>query len=183
MTYEVRDGILNHVGIGYATTLEGRIVRHADRIAYVNHDYDDAIRAGILKEDEIPKEVREVLGKSKTERINTAVLDLIENNTDLKDITFSREVGRVMEDFHTFMFEQVYRNPIAKGQEGKAQDMLAILYQHYMKHEKELPPEYKSIIETEGLGRAVCDYVACMTDRYALERFKDIYIPLNWQVL
>jgi len=183
LTYEVRDGILNHVGISYATTLEGRIVRHADRIAYVNHDYDDAIRAGILKEDEIPTEVREVLGKSKTERINTAVLDLIENNTDLKDITFSQEVGRVMEDFHTFMFEQVYRNPIAKGQEGKAQDMLAILYQHYMKHEKELPPEYKSIIETEGLGRAVCDYVACMTDRYALERFKDIYIPLNWQVL
>jgi len=183
LTYEVRDGILNHVGIGWSESLEGRIVRFADRIAYVNHDLDDAMRAGILSENQLPGDLIRVLGKTKTERINTAVLDLIWYSAGKNMISYSPEINRVMEEFHEFMFSEVYKNPVAKGQEGKAQDMLATLYRHFIEHENKLPAEYLPICEKEGLSRAVTDYIAGMTDRYALELFKDIFLPLNWQVL
>ena len=183
LTFEVRDGILNHVGVGKSATLEGRIVRHADRIAYVNHDFDDAVRAGILSESDLPEVVRKILGKDKSERINSAVLDLIEASGERKDIVFSHEIGDAMEEFHEFMYETVYKNPVAKSQEGKAQEMLATLYRHFVSEPDKLPAEYRRTREREGVKRAVCDYIAGMTDRYALEVFKEIYIPKNWQVL
>jgi len=183
LTYEVRDGILNHVGIGWSESLEGRIVRYADRIAYVNHDLDDAIRAGILSENQLPPELTSTLGKTKTERINTAVLDLIWYSSGKNIISYSPEIHRTMECFHSFMFSEIYKNPVAKGQEGKAQDMLATLYRHFTEHEDQLPSEYRPIREKEGLSRAITDYIAGMTDRFALELFKDIFLPLNWQVL
>ena len=183
LTYEVRDGILNHVGVGWSESLEGRIVRHADRIAYVNHDLDDAVRAGILTRDALPPSIADVLGESKSMRINTAVLDLIEASRDLTDIRFSPEIARTMEEFHEFMYAEVYKNPVAKGQEGKAQEMLAILFRYYTQNEAALPEEYRTIARREGINRAACDYVASMTDRFALDRFQDIYIPKNWTVL
>lgn len=183
LTFEVRDGILNHVGVGKAIALEGRIVRHADRIAYVNHDFDDAVHAGLLSADALPDRVRRVLGKEKSDRINTAVLDIIEASASLEDIVFSREIGDVMEEFHQFMFDTVYKNPVAKNQEGKAQEMLATLYRHFVASPDKLPEAYRRTREKEGVQRAVCDYIAGMTDRYALEVFKEIYIPKNWQVL
>ena len=183
LTYEVRDGILNHVGVGWSESLEGRVVRYADRIAYVNHDLDDAVRAGILPEDALPSGIAGKLGATKSMRINTAVLDLIEASRDLRDIRFSPEIAATMERFHEFMFDEVYKNPVAKGQEGKAQEMLAILFRYFIKNGDALPEEFRVIARKEGTSRAVCDYVACMTDRYALDMFKEIYIPKNWTIL
>lgn len=183
LTFEVRDGILNHVGVGKSESLEGRVVRHADRIAYVNHDLDDAVRAGILSQDDLPARVRERLGSTKSMRINTAVLDLIEASRDLTDVRFSPEIAETMEEFHDFMYERVYKNPVAKGQEGKAQEMLAILYRYFLSNGDKLPAEYRKIAGEEGSSRAAADYVASMTDRYALDTFKEIYIPKNWAVL
>lgn len=183
LTYEVRNGILCHVGDVLPETLEGKIIRYADRIAYLNHDFDDAVRAGILSADSIPPDITKILGDSKNDRINTAVLDIVDYNAECLDIMLSPAKEKAMDALNEFMFEKVYRNPTAKGQEGKAQELLAMLYKHFIGNSHEIPSEYKAIIESEGIERAVCDYIACMTDRYAIDIFKNIFVPEKWNVV
>lgn len=178
LTYEVRDGILCHTRGKEADTLEGRIVKLADRIAYINHDIDDAIRGGIISEKSIPPEIRKTLGESKSERINTLVVSAI-RNTD-SQIHLDNDVQAAFDVLHEFMFDRVYTNPICKGEEGKAQSMIQSLYSFFISHQNELPNEYISIAWKEGTERAVCDYIAGMTDGYALKTFSELFIPRGW---
>jgi len=180
LTYEVVDGILNHTTGSQAATLEGQTVRVSDRIAYINHDIDDAMRAGILSNGDIPEHIRTVLGETKTARINTLVNSVIQNTKDAIDI--DPQTGQAFLELHDFMFAYIYRHPIAKGEEGKAQDVVKRLYEYFVSRPSKLPDEYKSIIETEGVARAACDYIAGMTDHYALEVYGELFIPKAWQV-
>ncbi len=179
LTYEVRDGIYCHTN-RIAETLEGRIVRIADRIAYMNHDIDDACRAGIMKTDDLPAQIRNVMGTTHGERINYMVKSLISASSGKNDIVFEDNVASLSEILHEFLFEKVYRNPIAKGQEGKASDLLKSLYYYYIKHEEELPSDYQITIKEEGAARAVCDYISGMTDRYAINTYRELFIPEVW---
>ena len=178
LTWEVRDGIVNHTGKNVAATLEGVIVKYADRIAYINHDIDDSIRAGVITEDDISLSIRKVLGFSKSERINTLVLSVIENSED--DIRLAPEVAEAMDELHTFMFANVYTNPYCKGEEGKADIMLKQLYHYFADNPVELPNAYEEICLREGADRAACDYISGMTDRFAVRKFEELFIPLSW---
>ncbi len=185
LTKEVRDGIANHQVSTTPMTLEGRIVRICDKIAYVNHDIDDAIRGHIIKEEEIPKEFTSVLGNSLSERLNTLIHDIITNSEDKDDITMSPHIEEAFQGLRAYMFKSVYTNPVAKGQESKAEQMVKELYQYYMEHVELLPKEYRVMIEekNEAVERVVCDYVAGMTDRYAVAKFKEIMIPDAWDIM
>ncbi len=178
LTEEVLNGIICHTKGEQAFTLEGRLVRLADRIAYLNHDIDDAERAGVMSENDIPKEIRDVLGYSKSKRINTLVMSAIENSTD--DIVLESSVKGAFDELHDFMFKNVYTNPVCKGEEHKAVDMLQWLYNFYLKNPDRLSPEMTKIAETEGVDRAVTDYIAGMTDRYAVAVFDDLFVPKSW---
>jgi len=178
LSYEVINGIERHTNGEDAKTLEGRIVRLADRIAYINHDIDDSIRAGVITEDDISLSVRKVLGFSKSERINTLVLSVIENSED--DIVLAPEVAEAMDELHTFMFANVYTNPYCKGEEGKADTMLKQLYHYFADNPAELPNAYEEICLREGADRAACDYISGMTDRFAVRKFEELFIPLSW---
>lgn len=178
LTEEVLNGILCHTKGEEAFTLEGRLVRLADRIAYLNHDIDDAERAGVMTENDIPKEIRDVLGYSKSKRINTLVISAIENSRDT--IVLDEEIKKAFDELHSFMFKSVYTNPVCKGEEYKAVDMLRWLYEFYLKHPDKLGDEMKSIIENEGVERAATDYIAGMTDRYAVSVFDDLFVPKSW---
>lgn len=190
LTEEVRDGILCHTN-GVAYTLEGRIVRLADRIAYINHDIDDACRAGILRSEDIPQELSKLLGKTHGERIDRMVRSVVcasapiiadaEQNGGSGDIKMEPEIWEATERLHDFLFERVYRNPDAKGEEGRASDMLEMLYAHYIDHPDELPAEYRGIVESEGTSRAVADHISGMTDRFAINTFKELFIPEVWK--
>jgi len=182
LTWEVRNGILRHTTDPLAATLEGQIVRFADRIAYVNHDVDDAVRAAIISEHEIPKEVTEVLGERHSVRIDTITRDLIEQSAGKGTLSMSAEVRDTVELFHEFLYANVYRNPKAKGEESKVRGILEVIFDYYMKHLEKLPPEILRIAERDGERRAVCDYVSGMTDTYAIYEFGKIYIPNTWQV-
>lgn len=179
LTFEVRDGIVRHTGGTLPATPEGRVVCLADRIAYLNHDIDDALRAGVLKDDEIPWETRYVLGRTHSQRINTLVTDVVETSRD-GDIKMSPKVAQAFAGLRRFMFGQVYTNPVAKGEEGKAEYILKRLYDHFVQHTGELTPEYARICAEEGAAVAVCDYVAGMTDRFAVQVYHDIFIPRGW---
>ena len=179
LTYEVRDGILKHTN-GCAETLEGRIVRMADRIAYINHDIDDACRAGIMKASDIPEKIRRVIGDTHGERLDFMVRNVICTSERRGDIVMDEEVGALTESLHDFLFANVYMNPTAKGQEGKAEALLERLYEHFSSHPERMPDEYRLIAEEEGVSRAVCDYLSGMTDRYAINLYKDIFIPEVW---
>lgn len=181
LTAQVRDGILCHTTGKEADTLEGRIVKIADKIAYMNHDVDDAIKGRILSENDIPRSVREGLGCSKSKRIGTLVRALVDGSGE--NIGFTPEYQRLFDDFHVFMFNSLYTNPTAKGEEQKAQDLIKTLYAHFYKSPDELPDEYKTIYEKEGASRAAADYVAGMTDRYAVHIFKELFLPKSWGVL
>lgn len=181
LTAEVRNGIERHTGGEQATTLEGRIVRLADRIAYINHDIDDATVAGIMCEDDIPRELSDVLGHSKSARINTLVLNAIEHSTD--DIVLSPDILDAFEKLHSFMFDMVYTNPACKSEESKAVEMICTLYKYYTDDCGRLPQAYDDIIKTEGIHVAACDYIAGMTDRFAVRTFKELFIPKAWNVL
>lgn len=185
LTYEVRDGIVRHTVDPLCKTLEGQIVRISDRIAYINHDVDDAVRANILNEEDIPKEVRETLGNRYSVRIDTLVKDVIQNSSKngLGKIAFSPEIGRIADDFHSFMFLSVYKNPIAKSEEAKVMGIIEGIFSFFMKEPEKLPEEYKIIADTDGLKRAVCDYVSGMTDKYAISIYREIYIPASWHVI
>ena len=182
LTYEVRRGILCHTGPDQAETLEGRLLRLADKIAYINHDIDDAIRGKIIYPMDIPLAVSQVLGFTHSERINTLTVDVITASAGKDDILQSPACRDAMHELREFMFEYVYRNPVAKGEEGKAQDMLRRLFEYYAKEPDKLPPEFQDIRVTEGVERAVCDYIAGMTDVYAVERFNEAFIPKSWSV-
>lgn len=183
LTWEVRDGILNHQTKSMPHTLEGKIVRLSDKIAYVNHDIDDAIRAMILTEDDIPLEMRKTLGFSTKQRLNTLIHSIIINSQGKDDIIMSKEVEEAMLELRSFMFEHVYKNPVAKGEEVKAKAMMEQLFYFYLEHIERLPQKYlKMIDEGEKEQRVVCDYIAGMTDQYAIAKFSEFFLPQAWQV-
>ena len=182
LTYEVRRGILCHTGPDRAETLEGRLLRLADKIAYINHDIDDAIRGRIIYPMDIPLSVSQVLGFTHSERINTLTVDVITASAGKDEILQSPACRDAMHELREFMFEYVYRNPVAKGEEGKAQDMLRRLFEAYVRDPDKLPPEYQAIRVEEGVERAVCDYLSGMTDKYAVEQFGELFIPHSWSV-
>lgn len=177
LTYEVRDGILKHTN-QIAETKEGYVVRYADVIAYINHDIDDSVRAGVIKEEDIPKSITNVLGHSKSERITTLVTSLIENGAE--NIHMSEEVDKAYKALHKFMFESVYTNPVCKSEEVKARDMIAKLYDYYVHHIERLPAMYMNLAYKYGIDRAICDYISGMTDGFAIETFKNLFIPFGW---
>lgn len=179
LTEEVRNGILCHTNGEEAFTLEGQIIRIADKIAYINHDIDDAIRADVMNEEDIPLDLRMSLGMSKSERINNMVLNVINNSTDEK-IRMSEDFWIRFKDLHEFMFTAVYRNPVCKGEEVKAVAMLEKIYEHYTKYHEQLPYPYISIAEKDSVDRAVCDYIAGMSDNYSLKIFNQLYVPKFW---
>ena len=183
LTWEVRNGIACHTKGTPAATLEGQIVRLADHIAYINHDIEDALRGGVIYPMDIPVDISAVLGYTHSERVNTLVADAIQASQGQKEIRQSPEVGEAMLALKDFMFAGVYTNPMAKGEEGKAQDMLRRLFDHYRKHPDELPGDFQAIRAEEGTDRAVCDYIAGMTDPFAVETYKEIFIPKGWGVL
>lgn len=182
LTYEVRMGILGHTGPNIPETLEGQIVRISDRIAYVNHDIDDATRAGILSADDIPRSVSRVLGERHSQRINTLVCDIIMASKEADSIVLSPEVDTALTDLRSFLFERVYRNPVAKGEESKAKEMLYRLYEYYYAHPEALPADFQPQLSFDGMGRTVCDYIAGMTDNYAVDKFTQLFTPQGWQV-
>ncbi len=183
LTYEVRDGILNHQTIGKPHTLEGKIVRFSDKIAYIHHDMDDAVRAGILTENDVPKDIREVLGSTPGERLDRFIHDIVTNSMGKNDIMMSEPVAEAMKKIRQFMFERVYKNPEAKAEEGKAEVLMETLYQHYLKNVDDLPEEFLNLIsEGEPREKVVCDYVGAMSDRFAIAVYEEIYIPKSWQI-
>lgn len=179
LTDEVKNGILCHTKGEEAYTLEGQIIRIADKIAYINHDIDDAIRADVLAEEDIPLALRMQLGMSKSQRINTMVQDVIQSSDD--KIRMSDDCYTGFLELHDFMFTAVYTNPICKGEEIKAVDMLHKIYSHYIKHIEEMPENYVKIADTDGEERAVCDYIAGMSDVYALKVFNQLFVPMFWR--
>ncbi len=182
LSYEVRRGILCHSGPDVAETLEGQIVRLSDRIAYINHDIDDAVRAGILTNSDIPREIAAVLGETHSERINTLVSDVVASSMDKPVIAMTPSIEAAMLELRSFMFEHVYRNPVAKGEEVKARRIIQELYKYYMAHPEKLPPDFRPQLDLEGMPRVVCDYVAGMTDKYAVFKFEEIFVPTGWAI-
>ena len=184
LTKEVLDGILTHQTAGEPMTLEGQIVRMSDKIAYVNHDIDDAIRDGILSEADIPPKFRKILGNSTKERLNTITHDVIIHSMDAPEVRMSEEVAEAMKGLRKFMFENVYRNPVAKREENKAVEMVKNLYEYYMEHIEKLPDEYYRRMELfeDTKEQVICDYIAGMTDNYAVKVFQEIFIPESWKI-
>lgn len=182
LTYEVRDGIRNHRTAGRPGTLEGKIVRLSDKIAYINHDIDDAIRAGILVPEDIPREYTEILGETTGRRLDIMIHDIVKNSEGKPDIMMSAEVERAMADLRKFMFANVYTNPRAKAEERKAQDMLEHLFSFYREHPEEMSEEFVDMLENRGeaLEDVVCDYISGMTDQYAIEKFQEYFVPKSW---
>ena len=183
LTWEVRDGILNHQTSMMPHTLEGKIVRLSDKIAYINHDIDDAIRAKVMSEEDIPLEIRKVLGMTTKERLNTLIHNIIMNSMGKNDIVMSEEIGGAMQDLRKFMFQKVYTNPVAKGEEAKAERLLCELYAHYMGHIEILPEQYQRMhSEGEKKERVVCDYISGMTDQYAVAKYREFFLPKAWEI-
>ena len=182
LTYEVRMGILGHTGERIPETLECQIVRRADQMAYVNHDIDDAIRAGILSDTDIPHSIAKILGGNHSQRINTLVCDAINTSREAGQILLSPQVDKALADLRSFMFEKVYRNPVAKGEETKAKGMLKRLYDYYYHHPEAIPADFQPQLSFDGMERTVCDYIAGMTDKYAVDKYTELFIPMGWHV-
>lgn len=183
LTYEVRDGILNHQTVGTPHTLEGKIVQLSDKIAYIHHDMDDALRAGILKESDVPGEIRDVIGSTTGERLDHFIHDLVTNSMGKNDICMSEPVAGAMQKMRQFMFDRVYQNPVAKSEEKKAEELMKTLYGYFLKHVDSLPMEYKNLISVgEPPEQVVCDYVGAMTDRFAISVYEELYIPKCWSI-
>ena len=181
LTYEVRDGILNHQTSCMPSTLEGKIVRLSDKIAYFHHDMDDAIRAGILTEEDVPKEIRDVLGNTTGERLDRFIHDIVTNSLGKDDIIMSPPVADAMVKLKAFMYDSVYRNSVAKKEEGRAKLLISNHYEYYLVHIDALPEDLKKLMEKgESEERVVCDHIAAMTDRFAIAKFEEIYIPKVW---
>ena len=179
LTYEVRDGIVNHC-TGYTpSTLEGKIVLLSDKIAYINHDIDDSIRAGVLKISDLPSDCISMLGETTPKRINTMIYDIIVNSKGKNDILKSKEIEEVTTKLRAFMFERVYTSKYAKEESKKAQDMLRLLYQYFVANPNMMPSEYQIKNDEETIERVVCDYIAGMTDNYAVRTFENLFIPTS----
>ena len=184
LTKEVRDGILNHRTSGHPSTLEGGVVRLSDKIAYINHDIDDAIRARIFTEEEIPSEYTKVLGHSVRERLNTMIHDIIYQSMDQPKILMSPGMEEAMQGLRSWLFQHVYKNEVPKAEEGRALQPIVSLYRYYMEHVIELPEEYLLMMvqQNESKERVVCDYIAGMSDSYAIDRFEQLFVPKAWKV-
>ena len=180
LTWEVKNGIACHSSGKEAETLEGRIVRYADKIAYMNHDIEDAVRAGVLREDDIPWDLKYLLGRTKSDRITTFITAIIENSSD--NIRLGQEMQDAYNKLNRFLFDAVYTNPSAKGEEGKAQTLLRYLYRYFASSPEKMPEEYQKIAQQEDLDRAVCDYISGMTDRYAVAVYEELMIPRAWGI-
>ncbi|MBQ1553457.1 MAG: deoxyguanosinetriphosphate triphosphohydrolase [Clostridia bacterium] len=179
LTFEVRNGILCHTKGEEAVTPEGRLVKLADKIAYINHDIDDAQRAGVISETDIPLEIRKLLGSSKAQRVNSLVISAIENSGE--EIRLSDECRQALDELSAFMFANVYFNPVCKGEEGKAEALVKKLYIEYSEHPEKLPPLYAQIARNETPARAAVDYISGMTDRYAMSHYSRLFIPGVWE--
>lgn len=184
LTWEVRDGIKNHRISGSPRTLEGQVVRLCDKISYIHHDMDDAQRAGLLTEDDIPITLRMLLGYSTKERLNTLIHDIVESSTQRDEICMSPEVGAAMMELRTLMFHNVYQNSIAREEEAKARDMLVKLFHYFTAHPREMADDYWELAQQEGepLERVVCDYISGMTDQDSMDKFNQIFVPKCWPV-
>lgn len=181
LTWEVRDGIRNHQTQGNPATLEGKIVRISDKIAYIHHDMDDAVRGGILKESDVPRDIGEVIGDTTGKRLDHFIHDLVTTSTGKNDILMSKPVAQAMKRLREFMFERVYQNPSAKGEEGKAEMLVETLYDYYGRHMDKLPRDLLDLMERgEPKERILCDYIGSMTDRFAIAQYEEIYIPRCW---
>lgn len=180
LTFEVRDAILCHTGDEPASTLEGQIIKIADRIAYINHDIDDAARAGILNINDIPSEISDVLGKGHSQRITSLVTAAIANGVE-NGIGLTEPYGDAMNKLRDFMFERVYRNETAKSEDGKVISMITFLYEHFSAHPEAIPKEYLKYADRDGISVVVADFIAGMTDRYAIGCFNELFVPKVWQ--
>ena len=182
LTFEVRDGIKNHQTSGEPSTLEGKIVRFSDKIAYIHHDMDDAIRGGILTERDVPKEIGDVIGYTTGERLDHFIHDLVTNSYGKNDIMMSEPVAKAMKDLRRFMFENMYTNKNAKSEEAKAEMLMETLYEYYLKNFDKLPQDLKMLVDKNGdpKERIVCDYVGAMTDRFAIAMYEELFIPKSW---
>ncbi len=180
LTYEVRNGILMHSGSDNADTLEGRVIKFADRIAYINHDIDDALRAGILSNEMLPKNATDILGKTHGERINSMVNSMVRASYDKDDISMEDVFLKATEELRAFLFQNVYFNSEAKSEEFKAEAMIETLYTYFVKNPDKLPSEFSQTVSDEGVERAACDYISGMTDRYAIRTYSEIYVPRLW---
>lgn len=181
LCFETRQGVLGHTTGGQEDTLEARVVRLSDTVAYINHDLDDAVRAGLLQAGDLPRVVRERIGNSHSQRINAIITDAICNSGETK-IALSAPVEEAVTAFRDFMFEAVYRNPAAKSEETKVLDILKGIWEYYVNRPEKLPADYKEIADDEGIERSVCDYISGMTDKYAVFQYGEIFIPATWQV-
>ncbi len=181
LTYEVRDGILKHTKKDTPLTLEGRVVNLSDRIAYINHDIDDALRGGILCIEEIPESCLQVLGHTHKSRINRMITDIIMESIGKDEIIMSSQVKQATDDLRSFMFENVYIGSQAKGEEQKAKHIICELYQYFIQYPEKMPSETFKRMEQVDMSRLVCDYIAGMSDRYAINTFKSLFIPNSWQ--
>lgn len=185
LTKEVRDGILNHRTSGHPSTLEGGIVRFSDKIAYINHDIDDAMRAKLFVEEDLPSEYTDILGHSVRERLNSMIHNIIENSLNKPEIIMSPEVEAAMQGLRSWMFTHVYRSEIPKAEEGKAQQLIVALYHYYLEYPEQLPIEYRSMMERgeDKKERIVCDYIAGMSDSYAIDQFEELFVPKAWKTI
>lgn len=180
LTKEVCNGILCHTGAQHASTREGEVVRLADRIAYLNHDIEDAIRAGVLTEDDLPREVTDVLGHTKSARISALIWSVVDHSQD-GVIQMDSACKQAFDDLHIFMFENVYDNPKAKSEEAKVPALMEALYEYFLK-DGHLPPDMRKIAEEDGITCAVTDYIAGMTDHFAVSTFQNLFIPKSWKI-
>ncbi len=183
LSWEVRDGILNHRTAGNPHTLEGQVVRLCDKISYIHHDMDDAERAGIFSEDNIPITLRVVLGESCRERLNTLIHDIVKNSYGKPYVSMSPDIQEAMMLLRKLMFENVYQNPVAKKEEDKAKKMLQAMYLYYMENPDTMSEEYCQLIARgEMKERVVCDYISGMTDQYSMAKYKELFIPAGWEI-
>ena len=183
LTKEVRDGILNHQTNGMPYTLEGKIVRLSDKIAYIHHDVDDAIRGKVLVEEDIPLELRKTLGMTTKERLSTLIHDIIANSAGKPDILMSDGMQQAMQELRGFMFKNVYLNKKAKGEEEKAKALVAALFDYYMKHPGDMASQYVGMLEDgEDAEVVTCDYIAGMTDQYAIQKYEKYFVPVAWHI-
>lgn len=181
LTMEVRDGILNHQTSSMPSTLEGKIVRLSDKIAYIHHDMDDAIRGNILRDSDVPKEIGDVIGYTTRERLDCFIHDIVNTSFDKDDIRMSDKVAEAMTRMREFMFERVYQSPVAKAEEHKAENLVETLFHYFVKHKDEMPREFLFLLDRgEPVERVVCDYIGAMTDRFATSLYAEIFIPKSW---
>jgi len=182
LTFEVRDGIKNHAGDNEAITLEGKIIKLADRIAYINHDIDDAVRGGVISADDIPKNLTEVLGYRHGERIQNLICDVIANSRDKNDIKMSDAIYNAMHELRKFMFENVYVDTVAQREDQKAKGILCTLFEMFDKYPERLPENSRKMLDTTDKEQVICDYIAGMTDNFAIQTFNEYFIPRSWSI-